>query len=135
LCKNNYYYTLATEFVSHPPPLCFQLITQALLIPAPMGTTLCPMPQLPNNPQALTVGVRVANGHPEHSVASATLASATALPPAALSGHVMSNFPHTLISLGLSKTAQSSSQKQQSQSTTQRAIQSSLAGKMRLVRG
>jgi hypothetical protein len=66
-----------------------------------MGTTLCPMPQLPTNPQALTVGVRMANGRPERLVASTTLASATALPPAALSGHVMPNFPHTLIGLGL----------------------------------
>ena len=52
------------------------------------------------NPQAPTVGVRVANGCPKRSVASATLASATALPPAALSGHVMPIFPHTLIGLG-----------------------------------
>jgi hypothetical protein len=42
----------------------------------------------------------MANGHPKRLVASATLASATALPPAALSGHVMPNFPHTLIGLG-----------------------------------
>jgi hypothetical protein len=42
----------------------------------------------------------MANGCPKHSVASATLASATALPPAALSGHVMPNFPHTLFGLG-----------------------------------
>ncbi len=52
------------------------------------------------NPQAPTVGVRVANGCPKCLVASATLASATALPPAALLGHVMPNFPHTLIGLG-----------------------------------
>ncbi len=52
------------------------------------------------NPQALTVEVHIANGHPECSVASTTLASATALPLAALSGHVMPNFPHTLIGLG-----------------------------------
>ena len=42
----------------------------------------------------------MANSHPKCLVASATLASATALPPAALSGHVMPNFPHTLIGLG-----------------------------------
>jgi len=42
----------------------------------------------------------VANGCPKLLVASTTLASATALPPAALSGHVMPNFPHTLIGLG-----------------------------------
>ncbi len=42
----------------------------------------------------------MANGHPECLVASTTLASATMLPPAALSGHVMPNFSHTLIGLG-----------------------------------
>jgi hypothetical protein len=52
------------------------------------------------NTQALTVGVRVANGCPERSVTSTTLASVTPLPPAALSGHVMPNFTHTLIGLG-----------------------------------
>jgi hypothetical protein len=52
------------------------------------------------NPQAApTVGVRMANGCPKCLVASATLASATALPPAALPGHVMPKFPHTLIGL------------------------------------
>jgi hypothetical protein len=42
----------------------------------------------------------MANGHPIPLVASATLALATLLPPAALSGHVMSNIPYTLIGLG-----------------------------------
>ncbi len=42
----------------------------------------------------------MANGRPERSVASATLASASSLPPAAMQGHVMPSFPHTLISLG-----------------------------------
>jgi hypothetical protein len=52
------------------------------------------------NHKAPTVGVRVANGLPERSVASATLASAPYLPPAAMQGHVMPTFPHTLIGLG-----------------------------------
>jgi hypothetical protein len=52
------------------------------------------------NPQAPTVGVRVANCRPKCLVASTTLAFATALPPAALLGHVIPNFPHTLIGLG-----------------------------------
>ncbi len=43
----------------------------------------------------------MANGRPECLVASATLALATSLPSAALLGHVMPNFPHTLIGLGL----------------------------------
>ena len=42
----------------------------------------------------------MANGHPERSVASATLASVPSLPQAAMSGHVMPSFPHTLIGLG-----------------------------------
>jgi hypothetical protein len=42
----------------------------------------------------------MANGCPECLVASATLASATALHLAALLGHVMPNFPYTLIGLG-----------------------------------
>jgi hypothetical protein len=52
------------------------------------------------NPQAPTVEVCMASGHSKRSVASATLASATALPLAASSGHVMHNFPHSLIGLG-----------------------------------
>jgi hypothetical protein len=52
------------------------------------------------NPQAPAVGVRVANGLSEQSVASATHASAPSLPPAAMQGHVMPSFPHTLIGLG-----------------------------------
>jgi hypothetical protein len=42
----------------------------------------------------------MANGCPKRSVTSATLASASSLPPAAMSGHVMPSFPHTLIGLG-----------------------------------
>jgi len=52
------------------------------------------------NSQAPTVGVRVAKGRPECSVASATLASVPSLPQAAMLGHVMPSFPHTLIGLG-----------------------------------
>jgi hypothetical protein len=52
------------------------------------------------NPKAPSVGVQVANGLPKRSVASATLASVPSLPPAAMQGHVMPSFPHTLISLG-----------------------------------
>ena len=46
------------------------------------------------------VGVRVANGRPECSVASATLALASSFPQAAMSGHVTPSFPHTLVGLG-----------------------------------
>jgi hypothetical protein len=51
------------------------------------------------NPHAPTVGITVANGCPEHSIASATLAFVSGLPPATMSGHVMPSFPHTLIGL------------------------------------
>jgi hypothetical protein len=49
---------------------------------------------------APTVGVQVANGFPEKSAASATLASAPSLPQESMLGHVMHSFPHTLIRLG-----------------------------------
>ncbi len=52
-----------------------------------------------NNPSAPTVGITVANGCPEHSVARSG-ASISALPPAMMLGHVMPSFPHTLIGLG-----------------------------------
>ncbi len=52
------------------------------------------------NAKVPSVRVRVANGLPERSVASATLASVPSLPPAAIQGHVMPSFPHTLIGLG-----------------------------------
>jgi hypothetical protein len=100
LFKNNYYYTLATEFVPHSPPYascsshryCRFRLQWALLC------AQCPNCQLqPPGPNRR--GPR-GQGCPERLVASATLASATALPPPALSGHVMPNFPHTLISLG-----------------------------------
>ena len=42
----------------------------------------------------------MANGLPKCSVASTTLASALSLPQAAMLGHVMPSFPHTLIGLG-----------------------------------
>jgi hypothetical protein len=51
------------------------------------------------NPCALAVSITVANGCPEHSIASATLATISVLPPATMSGHVMPSFPHTLIGL------------------------------------
>ncbi len=52
------------------------------------------------NQEAPTVCVRVANGLPERLVASATLALVPSLPPAAMKGHIMPSFLHTLIGLG-----------------------------------
>jgi hypothetical protein len=96
LCKNNYYFTLATLSSCNPT----NLPTSHAGI-ANSGTSgiyfasNAPVANL--NPTAPSVGVRVANGLPVCSVASATLASAPSLPPAAMQGHVMPSFPHTLI--------------------------------------
>jgi hypothetical protein len=60
----------------------------------------CGAPVANYNPRPPTVGVMVANWCPEHSVASATLASVSTLPPSMKSGHVMPSFLHTLIGLG-----------------------------------
>jgi hypothetical protein len=98
---SNYYYALATEFVPNSPPT---LPAHHTGIAGSGSNGHCFVPDAPvanYNPKALTVGVCAAIGHPERLVASATPASATALPPSALSGHVMPNFPHTLIGLGL----------------------------------
>ena len=100
LCKNNYYYALTSESIPNSPPN---------ILPSHTGITdsgatdfyFAPDAPITNyNPQAPTVGVRVANGRSERSVASATLALAPSLPQAAMSGHVMPSFPHTLIGLG-----------------------------------
>jgi hypothetical protein len=60
----------------------------------------CSAPVANYNPRAPTVGVMVANGCPEHSIVSATLALISVLPPAMMSSHVMPSFLHTLIGLG-----------------------------------
>jgi hypothetical protein len=99
-CNNNYYYALASEYAPNPPPNILHSHTGI----ANSGATdfyFAPDAPVTNyNPQAPTVGVRVANGRPKHSVASATLASVPSLPQAAMSGHVMPSVPHTLIGLG-----------------------------------
>jgi hypothetical protein len=101
LCKNNYNYALATEFVSNPPPTLPAHHT-GIADSGFNGHYFAPDTPVANyNSQAPPIRVCMANSRPKHFVASATLASATALPPAALSGHVMPNFPHTLIGLGL----------------------------------
>ena len=93
----NYNCTLASENVPNPPLLSY-LVTLALPTPAPVASTLPLMPQSPTTtPMPPTVGVRVANGRPECSVASATLALASSFPQAAMSGHVTPSFPHTLV--------------------------------------
>jgi hypothetical protein len=101
LCKNNYYYALVTEFVPNLPPMLPAHHT-GIADSSSIGPYLVPNAPVANcNPQALAVVVCVANCLPKRLVASGILASATALPPAASLGHVMPNFPHTLIGLGL----------------------------------
>ncbi len=91
---------LTSESVPTPPPNILPSHTGI----ADSGATdfyFAPDASVTNyNPQAPPVGVRVANGRPERLVASATLASVPSLPRAAMSGHVMPSFPHTLIGLG-----------------------------------
>jgi hypothetical protein len=90
-----------TEFVPNPPPTLPTHHT-GIVNSSSSGFYFAPDAPVANyNPQTPAVGVRVANGCPERLVAIVTLSSATSLPPAALLGHVMLNFPHTLIGLGL----------------------------------
>jgi hypothetical protein len=97
--KNNYYFALSTTSASNPtqlPPTHTGIADSDA-----SGFYFAPGAPVANlNLKAPTVGVRVANGLPERLVASATLASAPSLPPAAMQGHVMPTFPHTLIGLG-----------------------------------
>jgi hypothetical protein len=100
MCKNIYYYALATEFIPNPSPTLPAHHT-GIADSGSNGHYFVPDAPVANyNPQDPTVGVHVANGCCERSVASATLASATVLPLAALVGHVMPKFHHTHISLG-----------------------------------
>jgi hypothetical protein len=99
LCKNNYYYALSTPSSCNPNHLPSS--NTGIANSSASGIYFLPAAPMANlNPKAPSVGVRVANGLPERSVASATLASVPSLPPAAMQGHVMPSFPHTLISLG-----------------------------------
>ncbi len=99
LCKNNYYYALSTPSSCNSThlPSAHTDITNSSAI----GFYFVPSAPIANlNPKAPLVGVRVANHLPERFVASATLASVPSLPPAAMQGHVIPSFPHTLIGLG-----------------------------------
>ena len=65
------------------------------------GIYLLPGAHVANlDPYAPSMGIRVANGLPEQSVASAILASAQLFTPAAMQGRVLPSFLHTLIGLG-----------------------------------
>ena len=79
LCKNNYY-ALASEYVPYPPP---HIPSSHTGIAASGASSFYFAPDAPfanYNSLALTIGVRVSNGLPERSVASATLALASSLP-------------------------------------------------------
>ena len=99
LPKNNHYFALSTTPACNPTqlPPSHKGITNS----GASGFYFAPRAPVANlNPRAPTVGVRLANGRPERSVASATLTSVPSLPPAAMQGHVMPSFPDTLIGLG-----------------------------------
>ena len=97
--KNNYYFALSTSSACNAtnlPPSRTGIADSGA-----SGFFFTPDAPVANlDHQAPTIGVCVANGLPERSVASATLASASSLPAEAMQGHVMPSFPHTLIGLG-----------------------------------
>jgi hypothetical protein len=100
LLKNNYYFALSTASASNPIqlPSSHTGITNS----GTSGFYFAPNAPVANiNSRALAIGVQVANGLLVRSIASATLASVPSLPSAAMRGHVMPSFPHTLIGLGL----------------------------------
>ena len=99
-CKNNYYCALASEYAPNPLPNILPSHTGIADSGASRFYFAPNAPVTNYNPLALTIGVRVANGLPKRSVASATLALASSLPRVAMSGHVMPSFPHTNIGLG-----------------------------------
>jgi hypothetical protein len=94
LCQNNYYFALSTP--SSCNPINLPTSHTGIANSGASGIYFASNAPVANlNPTAYSVGVRVANGLPMGSVASAMLASAPSLPPAAMQGHVMPSFPHT----------------------------------------
>jgi hypothetical protein len=99
LLKNNCYFALSDTSASNPTQLPSS--HTGIANSGASGFYFAPGAPVANlDPKAPTIAVRVANGLPEKSVASGTLASAPSLPPASMRGHVMPSFPHTLIDLG-----------------------------------
>ena len=99
--KNNYYYTRMTgdDVPSNPPQL--PISHTGIADSGSSGFFFTDdAPAANQNQHAPTIGVRVANGLAERSIASTTLASEPSLPPAAMQGHVMPSFTNTLIGLG-----------------------------------
>jgi hypothetical protein len=98
LLKNNCYFALSTSNVLNPTQL--PATHTGIANSGANGFYFAPGTSVANhNPTAPTVGVRVANGKPERSMARATLASVPSLPPSTMQGHVMPSFTHTLIGL------------------------------------
>ena len=97
LFNNNYFYALSSSYNPTKIPSSDTGIANS----GSSGFYFSPDAPVDNlDHWAPTVGVQVANGIPERSVASTTLASAPSLPKEAMLGHVMPSFPHTLIGLG-----------------------------------
>jgi hypothetical protein len=98
LLTNNYYYVLSTHLTCNPTHLPSSHTGIANL--GASSIYFFPNAPITNlNPGAPAVGVQVANGLLVTLIASATLASAPFLPPAAMQGHVMLSSPHTLVGL------------------------------------
>jgi hypothetical protein len=128
LCKHNYYYALLIESAPTPPSTFPHQHTGITNSGSSGFYFSCGTPIANYNPRALTIGITVANRRcPERSVASATLASVSALSSAMMMGHFIPSFPHTLIGLALSptKAARLSLSKHLSQSSTPAATLSS----------
>jgi hypothetical protein len=99
LLKNNYYFALSTT--STPNPSHLPATHTGIADFGASGFYFAPgAPVANHDSNAPSVGVSVANSHPEQSVACATLASVPSLPASAMQGHVMPSFTHTLIGLG-----------------------------------
>ena len=99
LLKNNFYYALSTASASNPTQLPSS--DTGIADSSASGFYFAPGTHVANiNSRAPAIGVEVANGLPLRSIASATLASVPSLPAAAMQGHVMPSFPHTLVGLG-----------------------------------
>ncbi len=80
LCKNNHYYALASEYIPNPPPH-IQPSHTGIADSGASSFYFAPNAPVANyNSLAPTIGVRVANGLPKRSVASATLALVSSLP-------------------------------------------------------
>jgi hypothetical protein len=99
LLKNNFYFALSTASASNSTQLPSS--HTGIADSGASGFYFAPNAPVANIiSRAPAIGVQVANGLPVRSIASTTLASVPSLPSAAMHGHVMPSFPHTLVDLG-----------------------------------